>query len=386
MAVVGMKTLTWVATVTAFKTKAVCCVHCDTAYLYDMKRRADASSSPVHEALSEEAKRQAQAGALINVDQKLDLEIDTVPCPSCGCYQPDMVDLLRRQYQRWMMGVGGALLVVAVAQFAASQLLVEKYQGPMSIAGTLALLPGVVLLALRSFLLHRYDPNGGDPQERIHLGQARAYRPEDADRIAEDRQNQRTADKRSREAEAHLTAATAWGIGASVLLLVGGGLAACGVMDLIHATSSSAWPKVAGKIHRQDRVVTRQRRVETVLGEVSFLYEVGERSYCGTKLWFGLFSADEKERRKYADGQQVQVYYDPSNPAVAVLQPGLKSPQSYTAGLLAALALGAGLFCVFLARGRYAEYVAAHHKVTHLHSKLWRAPAPLPGEEAPALP
>jgi hypothetical protein len=388
-----MKYTTCTATVTSFRTKAVCCSHCGTDYLYDMKRQGAGGVTIVGDRRldHEELKKEAAAKAEVDVDQKLDREVDLVPCPACGCYQPDMVEVLRRDHLRWLMMVGYVVLCTAIPFLIAGAVLrvpKELFLG----AGTCIAVLGAGLLAYRQNRANCFDPNAGDPRERLNLAQSRAYLPQDADRIAEDRKDQITADRRSAEGEVHAQWAQGLGLCAVLLLLGSVGLAWRGTLDLLHASSSRAWPKVAGQIHRSDRQTTRQGKSETVLGAVSYSYEVDGRAFRGSTIWFGFLLGDEAARRKYSDGVAVNVYYDPSDPALAVLQPGIKAPHSYTAALAAAGALLLGLGCAACARFKYQEYQESQRKVARLAAKRWRH-APTAASEpaateppAPALP
>src|SRR5262249_32980342 len=153
---------------------------------------------------------------------------------------PDMVALLRRRYLRWVFEVGVLLLMAAAGAVVAGPL-VPDYEDVL-FAGAAAAGPlGLVLIALRSYRRWRYDPNAGDPGPRIRLGQSRAFRPEDAGRIAYDRQHRLSADRHADEGETRLGMVTYF----CILGLLAAGLAAwlgtVGAGHLRHGHASRHW-------------------------------------------------------------------------------------------------------------------------------------------------
>jgi hypothetical protein len=372
MGVWGIEQTTWVAKVTAFKTKAVCCVQCGTRYLYDMKRQGDARSTTMLDSRSEATKQKAEEEAQAEVERKLDREIDTVPCPNCGCYQPDMVALLRRQHLRWLRDLGWMLLLLAAAPFGADRAFDLPYRDLLCTSASLLAPLAVGLLFLRCFRQRRYDPNAGDPHKRIAQGQARAYSPEDADRIAHDRANERSADRRSRDAEPVCGAAMSLAVLGVLLLLGSSWLASRGALDILHGLDSRAWPKVTGQIERHDQMSVSGRSTVIIPGEVNYTYTVGERTYRGTKIWFGPLQDNEAVRRQYSDGAQVTVYYKPSDPTVAVLRRGLQAPHTYALAFAAGLGLLVSFGLLLCARRKYQEYRDLESQAACLKAKMWR--------------
>lgn len=91
------------------------------------------------------------------------------------------------------------------------------------------------------------------------------------------------------------------------------------------AAESSHWPNVEGSVIGASLGVTRQHRFRPL---VEYAYRVGEKDYrCSRIQWGGLVdlpsrSAAAKVVSHYRAGKQIKVYYNPRQPAVAVLQPG----------------------------------------------------------------
>ena len=103
----------------------------------------------------------------------------------------------------------------------------------------------------------------------------------------------------------------------------------------LQAKKSAQWPTTSGVItvsrvqflDRSGSVWTR-RRFEGYLGDVRYRYSVGATDYFGSRLSFEQAHAACNEcwqsaLRPYPVGKTVTVYYDPRNPASAVLEPGL---------------------------------------------------------------
>jgi len=116
--------------------------------------------------------------------------------------------------------------------------------------------------------------------------------------------------------------------------------------------ASMHWPTVKGKILRTDPGPRSRKAID-----VAFTYQVGEQSLVSRDLWFGLAWDNGKAQRQYSNGQEVTVYYDPDDPALAVLQPGLRFPQTYVWPAGAALALAVSLVFFSCARARYRSHV-----------------------------
>jgi Protein of unknown function (DUF3592) len=96
----------------------------------------------------------------------------------------------------------------------------------------------------------------------------------------------------------------------------------------LHAKKSAEWPTTSGTITFSHIRFVRGRRFDGYLGEVQYRYRVGATDYLSSRLSFArdhLAAAEgwENALRPYPLGKAVTVYYDPRNPASAVLEPGL---------------------------------------------------------------
>ncbi|GAB4579204.1 MAG: hypothetical protein Fur0022_19420 [Anaerolineales bacterium] len=100
------------------------------------------------------------------------------------------------------------------------------------------------------------------------------------------------------------------------------------------------WARVTGRVVTstiattmiRQRISTstgRYRWLERYAPRIEYEYQVGAQRLTGTRLHFGevLYSSDAASSQyivnRYRVGSEVMVYYDPANPANAVLMPGI---------------------------------------------------------------
>jgi len=97
---------------------------------------------------------------------------------------------------------------------------------------------------------------------------------------------------------------------------------------LDNARRSTEWPSVPGVVQRS-KVATSTSDGKTMYkADVVYKYQVGDRDYqCSTVAFGGDFSSSDSSwahavRDKYPAGSEVEVFYQPEEPANAVLEPG----------------------------------------------------------------
>ncbi|MCI0396561.1 MAG: DUF3592 domain-containing protein [Chloroflexi bacterium] len=134
------------------------------------------------------------------------------------------------------------------------------------------------------------------------------------------------------------------------LILFGGlgiGLSIWGWNILQNARASTAWPTAQGQVVSSEVTVsTSSEGGDSYNPQVTFVYAVNDQQYQDDTIKFGETSYGNRNRAqevadKYPVGATVTVYYDPSDPATAVLEPGV-SGGSY-------LILGLGVFFAVMA-------------------------------------
>jgi hypothetical protein len=125
-------------------------------------------------------------------------------------------------------------------------------------------------------------------------------------------------------------------VAVSLVLVLGLYLLAKGVRNVQLAAASAHWPSVPGKIVSSEttRSVTSSRQLRDQRPSVIFstrtliAYSIDDHAYTTDTLYFGrsLGSDDKSEavlqRLRFPAGKEVTVFYNPANPAVAVLKPG----------------------------------------------------------------
>jgi hypothetical protein len=165
------------------------CRFCLEKYRYLLERRGQGQG------YSDGAARD-QARDRLN--RALDTGIDPVPCPHCGRYQDNMVELLRKRRHAALRFFGSASLVVGVLAGALIGLVVlaaaDSPRGvdvPAAvIAFSLAAVPlnlGIVLLWVRRFKAAAYDPNKEIPrEERLRLADRLTLSKREAEDLLDD--------------------------------------------------------------------------------------------------------------------------------------------------------------------------------------------------------
>ncbi len=120
-------------------------------------------------------------------------------------------------------------------------------------------------------------------------------------------------------------------IGLAILSLVGK------IADNSKLEESNSWPSVAGFVTASEIVQTDANEVVAAkfgrgyLPEVSYRYNVRDRDYESGRITFSkgppTVKRAEEAVERYPVGQEVEVFYDPANPAQAMLErsevPGL---------------------------------------------------------------
>ncbi len=130
---------------------------------------------------------------------------------------------------------------------------------------------------------------------------------------------------------------------------------------LDNAKASQKWPTVPGEITRS-AVSTKRSNGKTTYGfDVEYRYKVeGQELTCSNVFFGGNSSSSDstaayRVTRRYSKHTKVEVYYDPQQPANAVLEPGAhwQSYLLYGIGLaflvVGVLSAGASLFYVLAA-------------------------------------
>ncbi len=132
----------------------------------------------------------------------------------------------------------------------------------------------------------------------------------------------------------------------AALVIFGVVLGGLGLSKYRSGQASAEWPTVSGTIS-SGRVQSHRRDGRTeYMPQVQYSYQVGNRTFTGTRITVSDVyqrnrGSAEDILRKFPAGATVTVYYDPDDPAMAVLEQGMPGNVK--------VLLGAGAGCLVLA-------------------------------------
>ncbi len=122
--------------------------------------------------------------------------------------------------------------------------------------------------------------------------------------------------------------------------------------------SSKSWPSVSGTITRSE-IETRaewdskkKKTIKTYIPHINYTFYVKDREFRGTRVSFGDYTSNSRMAvrvliRDYPINKTVQVYYNPQDPSMCVLERKL-GLGSYVALIVAIMFGLAGLLIVFV--------------------------------------
>lgn len=169
------------ATVTVKGWRKHTCEHCGGKFAYPLRRTAAATAGTGWTGSDDRAVREAKKAAKADAEEKLESEIECVPCLHCGQFQSDMVEELRRKHAKGktlLLTAFGILALVAAgiaALVTMAMLDVKKKPGgeelPYLIIGlawavalVFALGAGAMFL-MRQTAMKSFDPYGGKSEK-----------------------------------------------------------------------------------------------------------------------------------------------------------------------------------------------------------------------------
>jgi hypothetical protein len=139
--------------------------------------------------------------------------------------------------------------------------------------------------------------------------------------------------------------------GAVLLLLALAALAPSAALPrYFRAKNSAQWPQTQGIITSSHLVVGRFKQTKGYRPEIQYRYQVGATEYSGSRRSFNrphlaMQAASQNVIDAYPVGKTVAVFYDPEDPAFALLEPGLAGDMTllYRMDLFFIAAFGAAL-------------------------------------------
>ena len=145
----------------------------------------------------------------------------------------------------------------------------------------------------------------------------------------------------------------------SLLFIIFGIAVFCfGCRDLLRASQSRTWPTAQGII--QESSVEYQWDTSVNSGSRGFYhakimydFTVDTKTLSGNKVAFGDYDLSYSSRarkivNRYPKGKAVTVYYDPQNPQVCILEPGVKEQAFLVPGLGLIFVAGGGIILFFI--------------------------------------
>jgi hypothetical protein len=157
-----------IATVQGAVWKVVSCAHCQQGYAYLLELEATGENHDLFFLDGQGSAERARAKAEDNLLCKSRNVVVPVPCPNCGCYQNDMVRKLKDEVPINALHVAGVVV-------AALSLVPLAFSAPYTWVLTLVLaVAGLGLVGTGYVVAFRFDPNGGDPEQRKALGRRHA--------------------------------------------------------------------------------------------------------------------------------------------------------------------------------------------------------------------
>ena len=141
-----------------------------------------------------------------------------------------------------------------------------------------------------------------------------------------------------------------------IFVIAGGGIVIGGVLQLMQASASTAWPQVDGRVRTSEvEYRTDSDGDGSYYAEVLYGYTVEGVEYYANRVAYGDFGSSDpgfakRTVNRYPAGSAVMVHYDPASPERAVLEPGIHGRTWLLPGF-GTIFLAAGLaMAVFLPR------------------------------------
>jgi hypothetical protein len=214
---IPVRVTTYTASAEGAQFKTVNCENCSTEFLYKMKREASGVGTSFYGVNRQGAAEGAVSNAKELLQAVLENDFDAVPCPSCGHYQRYMFPKLVEEKSLWLqvlmlLGLlGGSFSAVSVLYWGVMIGLGARGEGITNVITSLSALAVACLVVfglryLQRARTRRFNPNAGDPQERIKLGRSLAITKSDFEHLK--KQQEKLAAMRIKAAQSPLREGT----------------------------------------------------------------------------------------------------------------------------------------------------------------------------------
>jgi hypothetical protein len=167
----------WMATAHGTVWKVITCSHCRQRYAFQLELETTGQVVGPPLSLSDEGAKLAQARAEENLSKMGRNVVIPLPCPNCGCYQPNMVELLRTEGTSNTPVKAG--LIIAALSFIPLAFNIPH----IWLATAAGVAVGLGLIGYADWAAARWDPNAGDAEPRKARGRKRAVWGEELDQL-----------------------------------------------------------------------------------------------------------------------------------------------------------------------------------------------------------
>jgi len=144
-----------------------------------------------------------------------------------------------------------------------------------------------------------------------------------------------------------------------LLDLIGACVVVVGLAIMMQSARSREWPTAEGRVLWSGIDTIKGDESTTYRAAARYTYTVNDVRYEGGRVSFdiggGAWDHAAKDAARYAPGTTVTVYYNPSKPSRAVLEPGMSMAGLLVAVVGASLLLSSGITIVLLVRRPLAE-------------------------------
>jgi hypothetical protein len=141
----------------------------------------------------------------------------------------------------------------------------------------------------------------------------------------------------------------------SLFVIVGVTVFGFGVCQYMRAQDSSNWPSAMGKVIYSDVERRSDEDGTTYSAEVEYEFTVADQLLSGNLIKFGEVNTSNSSHarrivNRYPVGSEVRVFYDPNDPYLSVLEPGVHASTYFVPGFgLVFAAFGSGFMLFGLA-------------------------------------
>jgi hypothetical protein len=323
-------------TVSGAVIKHVCCEFCSCEYFFEHTSKAKGSGFSLFSLNNRGAQNRAAEQAKKKLERELKTGVACAPCPECARYQAAMVARMRKSRHAWMNPTGLVILVftavllgiVALANYVPRNRPNADWAGTFLVFGSPGL-AGLALVVGRWLLVQWYDPNASGEEKRRELARRKSFRNDGEYVLAKEIDSCEAAEAAERSLRRKPWAKWALGGGIGLLGVVfTAQFAKSNWRNVQLGRASESWPAAKAVIRGSSTQLAGQNdREQFFRPKIEYTYTVDGVPYVGNQLC--LYDESGPQYRDFPArmpaGNQIDVRYDPANPAFAVVVAGASS-------------------------------------------------------------